>query len=458
MPDRDMERHDELVDRGWQQMSEVLDREMPQSRPRRKLLVWIPIAVIGLLAVSYGTWASGILKGNNVNDNKPVQTEQTDKKEVNDNILSSRFQKESNNPDQVEVEHDSDVAVSESVVEAEAVADDLRTTVLADPVHESENIASTNSNYQKNRILGLSDESNELDLDRRDMDGATNLPGISSADVSSSGDVRKLGITPISTDRFAFPVNYVESRLPSAFSARMKEVGFITPSSVMFEKKFGLDAYVASHWDSPFTLQGIEAGLLVSWDFSRRWSVTSGLAYGHHRKLGIADLSPGKSDDQELALNPSDPDTTSFTGGTVVDLSRVSYDTAETLINKLNYLHIPLHVEFRATRGLSLRAGFRTSYMIGAPVSQMGRVFIAQPQFSNNVLLDANSSPRFLVKEGVVRRWDVAPMFGVGWEITRLLAIDVQYQHGLIPYIDREATERSDFNRTLSVGLRMKIL
>jgi hypothetical protein len=62
------------------------------------------------------------------------------------------------------------------------------------------------------------------------------------------------------------------------------------------------------------------------------------------------------------------------------------------------------------------------------------------------------------LKEGVVRRWDVAPMVGLGWDITRLLTIDVQYQHGLIPYIDREAVERSDFNRTLSVGLRMKIL
>jgi len=453
-----MERRDELVERGWQQMSEILDREIPQNRPRRRLFIWIPIAVIGLLAVSYGTWASGILGGNDVKDTKPVQTEKTKVNQADEHILSSQFKEESISPELMEVEHSSAVTDEKSDVETETIASNVETSVVIDNPKESENSFSQPSNSQSNSALRGIDSSGELANYRQVLEEVATVPGITPTDMASSGDVDGSRIAPVMADRFNFPVSYAESIAPSTLAADKQTVSSIAPSSELFDKTFGLGAYVASHWDGPVTLQGIEAGLLLSWDFTRRWSITSGLAYGHHRKLGIADLSPGKSDDQELALNPNDPDTTNFGGVTTVDLSRVSYDTAETLINKLNYLHIPLHVEFKATRGLSLRAGVRASYMMGAPVSQMGREFIAQPQFSNNVLVDANSSARFLLKEGVVRRWDVAPMVGVGWDITRLLTIDVQYQHGIIPYIDREAVERSDFNSTLSVGLRMKIL
>ena len=59
MPDRDMERRDELLEKGWQQMSTILDREMPQRRQRRRFVFWIPIGMIGALALGYSLFAVG---------------------------------------------------------------------------------------------------------------------------------------------------------------------------------------------------------------------------------------------------------------------------------------------------------------------------------------------------------------------------------------------------------------
>ena len=96
------------------------------------------------------------------------------------------------------------------------------------------------------------------------------------------------------------------------------------------------------------------------------------------------------------------------------------------------------------------------SYLLNAPSDKSLSAISANS--SQVDLQNINASQNYLVEEDILRKWDIAPMVGIAFDLGRRLNIDLNYQHGLIPYVDRPTeSDRSDYHRSVSLGLRYRI-
>jgi len=237
--------------------------------------------------------------------------------------------------------------------------------------------------------------------------------------------------------------------------------GPIIPEATQLKSKVGLELFGAPHFASNVQLHGIEAGAMATLTLGRKWKLLGGASIGHYNQSGLIMLGGlSQNSDVETYAVPVIPDTAGF-GSPLADLkvdyNQIGYDTAELLTEKFNYLHFPVLAQYRIGRIISVTGGVKVSYLLNAPSNKNLRgTTLNSAQGSP---LDLTSSSNFLDEENILRKWDVAPVIGIALDIGRTLAIDLQYQHGLIPYVDRPTdNDRSDYHRTVSLGLRYRIL
>ena len=167
----------------------------------------------------------------------------------------------------------------------------------------------------------------------------------------------------------------------------------------------------------------------------------------------------GFSQDELAVYDPGvSQDTTTYPGSQILSYQLLNYDTALLISEKFNYLHMPVTLEYRLGRNVNLVGGFKVSRLISAPPVAETPDILFRSGFNNGSTADAEVAKSDLIDEGVVRRWDIAPLVGLSVDMGRRFALDIQYQFGLIPYIDRPASNREDYNRSLSLGLRYRVL
>ncbi|MDX1408022.1 MAG: outer membrane beta-barrel protein, partial [Saprospiraceae bacterium] len=183
-----------------------------------------------------------------------------------------------------------------------------------------------------------------------------------------------------------------------------------------------------------------------------------------YREMGIWRISSSKRLD-EFAAPVTDVDTMqggaagpgSFVQANEIYNNTVNYDTARILADRYNYLHLPLILQYRLSPKLKVSVGVKGSRMLSAPSEYA--ISDQSGSFNQNVTLSARGSNNFLYNYDILRKWDVAPLLGLGLEVGRRMSLNVNYQHGLIPFVDRSGIiDRSDYHRSLSVGLQYRML
>jgi hypothetical protein len=108
-------------------------------------------------------------------------------------------------------------------------------------------------------------------------------------------------------------------------------------------------------------------------------------------------------------------------------------------------------------------AGAKVSSLLAAPA----RYRLNDSRFSASPYDPVSASKGFLYNYGILRKFDVAPLVGISYNIGERLSLDASYSHGLVHYINDTTNstnavaltvDRSDFHRSASLGLRYRIL
>ncbi|MDX1476657.1 MAG: hypothetical protein R3301_03090 [Saprospiraceae bacterium] len=466
MPDNRKYEAQDLIERGWQQMSELLDREMPQKRKRRGAawLLWGIGALVLLAGVSL------IL----LRTDSPEQVTPAEPSGQH-HALAPEATAPSTIPGSA-VEHDREVDPAGPVDKAaseparQATADAVaRTTAGDERKMESPDAADRSTAASETiRTTTRSEGVTGHDPESRPTSGqlAENMASPDSTSVQPETSPTRADAPPgINAEIPGRSIVIVDeaSRLDvTPLTSAMRQIPAFVALDGIERRALALHGLTAIHLNDAISVYGVEAGIALTYDVGRRISLMTGLTYGHYRERGLFRISPNKQFD-ELA-SPVDQDTTmggspgtgtSVLANTIYD-NTVGYDTARILADRYNYLHMPLVVRYQLTPKIGLSLGIKGSRLLSAPSEYA--IDQQSSSFTQNLRLDGNGPNNFLYNFGILRKWDVAPLAGVTLQTGRRTELDVHYQHGLVPFIDRMGViDRSDYHRTLAVALRYRI-
>jgi hypothetical protein len=218
----------------------------------------------------------------------------------------------------------------------------------------------------------------------------------------------------------------------------------------------GLEAFSAMHLNAdgnPF--YGVETGIGMILREQKRVRLHAGVSYGYYNIDGLGFFGIGNTADAETLGNQGYPDPLT---GVTYDLNEVyanslEVEEAQQLTEKFHYLHVPISMEYRITPRISVGAGVKAGVLLSAPA----RYRLNDVRFASSGI--GSSSKDFLYDYDILRKFDIAPMLSIEFMISKSLSLQAGYTHGLIHYINNSGTsDRSDFHRTASLGLRYRIL
>lgn len=490
MPVNEKNGNGELLERGWRQMQGILDLELPQNR-NKKWGLWIPLGIMGVALLIAALMYFPSSKANNVapieHANPQQSFAQTDQNVQTQSDEESLIRSPVKALDENKAEVDKQRIASSSATDL----DDQEITPSSDPSVEPRSpdnvqlalvprqstlvaVQSTPVAVQSTHVsLQSVDDLNQQNTNtsdiavlKNDIEIATQAGTEEAASTSNS----KLASSTLSDDNANASSEGLRDQPEDVL---FSEIDVIAPGSLVYhlagqpiipaatqiKPRVGLEVFGAPHFVSNVELQGIEAGALATVTLGRKWKLLGGASYGHYNNDGLLSLGGQKDLDRETFSVPVVADTSTF-GNPVsnpeIDYNKIGYDTAQILSEKFNYLHFPVIAQYRIGRFISITAGIKTSYLLNAPSNKS---LSSTPVNSSGVdVFDLNASQNYLVEENILRKWDIAPIVGLAFDFGRRMALDVQYQHGLIPYVDRPTeSDRSDYHRSLSLGLRYRI-
>lgn len=437
-----------LQNKGWEQMNALLDREMPVRKPRRRFF-WLPLL--------FGAIAVGAAVGLYFQPWKATSAEPTDPEKVE--VLSVEDMASGTSPAQSATVNESTTDQPTGQTQKSSIGANIEPNTLTStiPAKTAEENASSDApaifTEQNEEVIAQDAPVDEqIQSDRPDV--------LSTQSVASEtlGSEPVLVTTEVQSERSLLTVPSITSAdIDWANETTQVAVPVVAPAKQGFTSQWGMDVYAATHVLTPTTaMRGIELGLLSNVTVGRRVKLNFGLGYGHYDNEGLIELG-GFSDDEAFVLDPgSGASQDTMRPVERINLQNVDYDTALLISQRFDYLHMPVFVEYRLNNWLNVVGGLRVSYLLSAPPASTSERILYPNTF--NIVADNQVAKSALLDESIVRRWDFAPLIGLSADIGRRLAIDVQYQMGLVPYIDRPAMDRQDFNRSLSLGLRVKLL
>lgn len=486
----------ELADRGWAQMRRILDVEMPQRRNRRFFWIWLAAASV-VIATSvlllHTTSDSGQQPNNDPSRSlMPVASEQP----------VAQSESEGDHSDS-EVMPSSDAIASNMEAEGTGDATEAGTVETGGSIGGVTAAATVTKGTRKNDLsdaqvdegLRVEHEALPRDITKTDSRDTDQVPGSVVAageaekeqesardqdpkdqgvEIGKSGQAEMIVVSP-DTDKTlqdATRAEEIESTQSSdvpdtrdavsvidlVSSDPLVDAGSFEDPSIDVaqasdDAKFGLHPLSRLHMNGEGEpLYGIETGVATIFRADKRVQVHSGLTYGYYTQSGLGDGHP----DETIDLN--NPGSGPLTG-VMFDVeevrnNRIGYDSARLLTEEFHYIQVPLNLAYKVTPRLALWAGAKAAILVGAP---------AKYGLSDAVFQGTNAtsggSRSFLYDYGILRKVDVSPEFGVSWQATQALWIDAGYKYGLVPYINRsDVPDRSDYHRTISLGLRLRIL
>jgi outer membrane protein with beta-barrel domain len=489
-----------LLEQGWHQMQSILDQEMPQKH-QNKWVFWIPLGALGVVLAIIALMYFPVDKANETAPQKQADPHPSFAQSEPNAISSGSTETLDGSAETLTVKtvplSSSTAASSDSsetldvkteVLNGSAPISGVRKEILnssvATSADETETLSGTAavSDVRKETLNSIAatsaNKAETLNGTTPESDGNTKTLK-RSASISAEKKISVTGVeqvaliaTVVPSDRPAAPtatrsVYRQENLTPIAaeiVSPATLEYGPqimpILPAASQIRPKVGLEVFGAPHFGSSFELRGIEAGALASLTLGRKWKLLGGISYGHYNKNGINVLGGNSANaDAESITIPLNADTTTVGSPSydpTIAYSKIGYDTARLLIEKFNYLHLPVVAQYRIGRFISVTGGLKVSYLLNAPSGKIVNGFSSLNAQSG--LFDLNTSRNFLAVENILRKWDIAPIVGIAFDIGRRMAFDIQYQHGLIPYVDRPTEgARSDYQRTVSLALRYRI-
>ncbi|HLF63261.1 MAG TPA: hypothetical protein VI603_05900, partial [Saprospiraceae bacterium] len=405
------------IDRGWQRMSMLLDKELPQVRRPKRIAAWWLIAA-GILLVLSGWGYHFLQSGRDKSDSEmsqPVPDEVelaiSSQTEMIPGLSDATSFTDKNSPEGSKQLEASKGVVTRQMTQKSSDEMIFKKEAIRDASsHDERNAESTNE---------IADGFFHASAQQFTTDSAP-IAEVSDAVFTSEEDIAEKEVINLAETESSFrdqaqirtEIALVRLQPLTPGSLDQRSRNFIGPTTrPQRNHVFGLEALVATHLNSdgnPF--YGVEAGLNTIVFSNRRLRVHAGITYGYYNidglGLGIFNLAADTEDFENIGGNPD----TNYAGFPLYDVKDIvdgalEYREAKQLTEKFHYLHVPLRVEYRITPGFSVMAGMKVSALIAAPA----RYGLNDARFSSQAQLTSGSRS-FLYNYDILRKLDIAPV------------------------------------------------
>ena len=204
---------------------------------------------------------------------------------------------------------------------------------------------------------------------------------------------------------------------------------------------FGIETGI--HTEGYKQIDGWQLGVVLSKQFRWNWSVSAGLNF---RKTVI---STKNSNNSNLKLE--------YYQGAVDKNASTSFPaltaSARLTLNNLNYLELPLSVNYHINNKWSVLGGIKTSYLVNVHLNQTSDstlyIFNQSAKQETRLSLDANSKSELQYLG--LKRWDFSVIGGIYFKPIDKIQLSLRYDYGFKNTLNRP--NWSAYNRFLGVNV-----
>jgi hypothetical protein len=444
-------------DLAWKKMEEVLDRELPVEKKKRRLVVWFWMAA-GLALLVAG---SIYLFGNDPYMEYQNSTEQPVAFDSNEKVAPSITITDSETLiDHAKADNNlnSEQKIENKSPNTPYISD---VTTITPSIKTIEKSATPNPN-ETQQLITLNDEV-PVKKTIKTEDSPKEVIAVPLKPISES-------VNEIATLAF----NKIENKsLPYRFSE--KEVSFSRKS---IPKSIRFKGYLTGQNSDFGKLQGYEAGIVISKKLAKsKWSFSGGTGFQSEiRTLEIQSAGYIQSDDE--AANTDFPSSggvqdIEFTGQVFVDINGIDSEILADPTNgfqsvyssktnssvnlnvQLYYITFPLKANFHISPRFSFSAGVTPSVYLTGTITDKMDYFPSARNFdvdqAASSLLDNNQSTSIpiannryfyftstAVAPAKIKRWKFPVHVGIDYQLTKHFGLTIDYKANLSPIIDKD--------------------
>lgn len=425
---------EEFADLAWQNMSTLLDKEMPVKKKKRRSVFWFwSIALSALFVLGWTYWQSTnvpvvnafpITKNQSsiIAKNTPPNTDKSTIK-----IIESKNEKIVK---QESIKYPTSTKRSNKSPDNTPVISTIKRLTLTSSSAEVIAFPSADASslrHEKRHIINQVKESNSLAKSEKDLlilkkENFTNQLSIIPTDFKKLTNFEK--VPTLSFITFPISQNSLEETIP------------ILKNRLKGKWKYGIYAGILAP-----KIKSFEAGLHVRYQLNPRWSFHTGLGYSKRKwnygqaieTLSTEEMDPSSPLPDENMDNTGATGTSAGTGtaGGLDPIGTINLDLLENLIyTDFHYFDLPVFVQYRVSPRWSLSLGGQISRLYGYHYEQEDRTYFSNG-FSNNNADLRNST--FAINETPLNKWNYSAIGGTSFALLPKLELYTNYQFGLNP-------------------------
>ena len=200
--------------------------------------------------------------------------------------------------------------------------------------------------------------------------------------------------------------------------------------------RFGVETGV--HTEGYKKIDGWQLGVVLNKQFRWNWSISAGLNF---RKTVIHSDSLAYYQARELSGYSNQVST----ANTVIPANRLA-------INRLNYIELPISLNYSINRKWSITTGIKTAYLVKANINILSdsTLFYLNTK-TNSGLFSADRASSSDIKLLGLNRWDFAVIGGIYFKPTDKIQLSLRYDYGFRNTLNRP--NWSAYNRFLGVNV-----
>ncbi len=468
----------QFVDRAWNNMSDLLDREMPvvvlpQKSNNKKYLTLLLLLMIGFLM---GIASMAIFGGQQevpsvapkvtpIPSHIPV-ADATEVIEMNDKSITENINTKRAN---TTIEKTITSVQSSSTKSASNANQKIRNQDVIN-LGASHQESSSDKIYfhanEKQKELFVVKRKNNIDSTRdkkiADHDLVNMENGVAAKEELNT-DWKEESHTIVSENKLPETLhNYLASaellNLPTTNMSKLEASPRTLDSEVILPKvvRWRLAAIGGVHLTPGYS--GWEGGLLAEYQLNPRFAIQSGLTLSSLKK----DINLNTYDESILdsSLEPDLPGEINDPGQVSVgDLQNNSVRGANgtnTYLSRLNYINTPLLLSYQPTSFMKIMLGMNLAYrfdFIDQVLDNGGEKSLDYEQSSETTFSSPDQDSNSL-KNGI-KKTDLSGVFGIGFYPTKNTGIDLRYHLGFQDYSDDDyfTVGKVDTNQSLRLSL-----
>lgn len=414
-----------MEDKGWMAMHALLDKEMPDRR-RISFIWWIigigiPLIVCGILLFHWNPEE----KVSQTDENYTAYKSMSASKELF-NKLEKEFP-QSSEPQLAELSFGQEKA---NIAVSDQLAKRMSKTQAKE---EDKNTFPDDFNILKESLTSVS---------------SPHLDQVITKKADSS--LEKRGTKGINSNAYLAPFSPIAlMEAPLITSTKKQEFSNVPDVKISMKSDHSLHPDIfATLYNSLYNVPGgFEVGIGIWYQLSNKWNLYARLSYGQYYRSGydpVFRISSFQASDSYF----EEANNLDYVN---LDKSFASYEETVTLVDRLDYLHLPLGIRYKIHSRWDINLGTRLSYLLS------GRNSIGNSFAANSALKDGLGVNALLYENNYYRSFDLAFSAGIRYHLHRHWFIGVMYNNGMYNILDVDkiqgSTDRRDYNRDLGLSV-----